>query len=91
MEKPKSFWQECYENHYAKGMSRPSTDLVDEFNQLLDYPVFSNSVTARITAITHLLRFRGYNLSPLETSSKSIRLTKLAIQDGKLVALNPEK
>lgn len=89
MEKPKSFWQECFENHYAQGMSRPSTDLVEEFNQLLDSPVLSNSVTACITAITHLLRFRGYDLRLLETGNKSIRLIKLRIQDGKLVALNP--
>ncbi len=91
MEKPKSFWQECYENHYAQGMSRPTNDLVEEFNQLLDSKVLSNSVTARITSITALLRFRGYDLSPLEPGNKSIRLTKLAIQDGKLVALNSMK
>jgi hypothetical protein len=88
MEKPKTFWQECYDTYYAQCMPRPTTELVDDFNKLIESPVLSSSVTARLTALIALFRFRGYNLQAMQSGSSTMRLTKIKVEDGKILPLN---
>jgi hypothetical protein len=87
METQKSFWQQVREKHYAQGMSRPTEELVAEFNHLVFHTeVFSQSVTARLTALADLFRFRGYDLSALRKDNH-MKLCRIKIEDGKVLPL----
>jgi hypothetical protein len=61
---------------------------VDDFNKLIESPVLSSSVTARLTALIALFRFRGYNLQAMQSGSSTMRLTKIKVEDGKILPLN---
>lgn len=88
MEKQKSFWQQVREKHYAQGMSRPTEELVAAYNELQDSEVFYQSVTARLSAILDLLRFRGYDLSPLKQGERGVKLCRVKIEEGKVMPLD---
>jgi hypothetical protein len=84
METQKSFWQQVREKHYAQGMSRPTEELVAEYNALQDSEIFFQSVTARLSAILDLFRFRGYDLSPLKQGERGVKLCRVKVEDGKV-------
>jgi hypothetical protein len=87
METQKTFWQRVREKHYAQGMSRPTDELVEEFNHLVFHTeVFSQSVTARLTALADLFHFRGYDLSALRKDNH-MKLCRIKIENGKVLPL----
>jgi hypothetical protein len=88
MEKQKSFWQQVREKHYAQGMSRPTEELVAEYNALQDSEIFFQSVTARLSAILDLFRFRGYDLSPLKQGERGVKLCRVKLEDGKVLPIS---
>ena len=78
----------CYRKHYAEGMSRPTDELVAEFNHLVFHTkIFSQSVTARLTALAELFRFRGYDLSALRKDNH-MKLCRIRIEDAKVLPLD---
>lgn len=84
MKNQRTFWQEVREKHYAQGMSRPTEELVAEYNELQDSEIFFQSVTARLTALLDLFRFRGYDIDPLR-KGKTITLCKVEVRGNQIV------